>query len=78
MEFMQNEVSMRTLEADPQNAPSIHNLREAIKDNITEASKKKAYKLTETYTGNTSLVAILLATITFAAAFTLPGGNSKR
>jgi hypothetical protein len=28
------------------------------------------------FTGNTSLVAILIATITFAAAFTLPGGYS--
>lgn len=74
---MQNEVSMRMMEADPQNAPSILNLRESISNNVTDASRKKVNKLTEIYTGNTSLVAILIATITFVAAFTLPGGYNS-
>uniref|UniRef100_A0ACD5UIM2 Uncharacterized protein n=1 Tax=Avena sativa TaxID=4498 RepID=A0ACD5UIM2_AVESA len=44
---------------------------------MTEASRKDAKSLTQTYTSNTSLVAILIATITFAAAFTLPGGSTN-
>ena len=73
---MQNEVSMLMLKADPQNETSIYNLHKDAKDEVTEVSKKDIKSLTETYTGNTSLVAILIATITFAAAFTLPGGYS--
>ena len=73
---MQNEVSMLMLKADPQNAPVIHNLHKQVKDEVTNLSKKDIKTLTQTYTGNTSLVAILIATITFAAAFTLPGGYS--
>ncbi|PVH33790.1 hypothetical protein PAHAL_8G066200 [Panicum hallii] len=46
------------------------------KDEVTDLSKKDIKSLTQTYTGNTSLVAILIATITFSAAFTLPGGYS--
>lgn len=42
-----------------------------------DASRNDARSLIQTYTGNTSLVAILIATITFAAAFTLPGGYSS-
>ena len=73
---MQNEVSMLMLKADPQHAPSIYNLHKQVKDEVTKLSKKDIKSLTQTYTGNTSLVAILIATITFAAAFTLPGGYS--
>jgi Domain of unknown function len=41
---------------------------------IKEQAIQDVKSLTERYTSNTSLVAALLATITFAAAFTLPGG----
>ncbi|KAG2556568.1 hypothetical protein PVAP13_8NG199500 [Panicum virgatum] len=71
-----NEVSMLMLKADPQIETSIYNLLKEAKDKVTEISKKDIKSLTQTYTGNTSLVAILIATITFAAAFTLPGGYS--
>jgi len=64
------------LKADPQIETSIYNLLKEAKDKVTEISKKDIKSLTQTYTGNTSLVAILIATITFAAAFTLPGGYS--
>ena len=73
---MQNEVSMLMLKADPQIETSIYNLFKEAKDKVTEISKKDIKSLSQTYTGNTSLVAILIATITFAAAFTLPGGYS--
>ena len=43
----------------------------------TEASRKDAKSLTQTYTSNTSLVTILIVTITFAAAFTLPKGYNN-
>lgn len=69
-----NEVCMLMSEADPQNATSLNNL--AMK-HVTSESRKDARSLTQTYTSNTSLVAILMATITFAAAFTLPGGYSN-
>ncbi|XP_062197953.1 ankyrin repeat-containing protein At5g02620-like [Phragmites australis] len=72
-----NEVSMLMLKADPKRAISIYNLHKEIKDKITDASRKDVRSLTQTYTSNTSLVAILIATITFAAAFTLPGGYSS-
>ena len=65
---------MRMLKADPQSAPSIFNLLKDAKDEVTNLSRKDIKSLTQTYTGNTSVVAILIATITFAAAFTLPGG----
>ncbi|WVZ64182.1 LOW QUALITY PROTEIN: hypothetical protein U9M48_013744, partial [Paspalum notatum var. saurae] len=42
----------------------------------TQSSRNDIKSLTQTYTGNTSLVAILISTITFAAAFILPGGYS--
>ena len=73
---MQNEVSMLMLKADPKNAPSIYNLHKQAKEKVTNLIKKDIKSLTKTYTENTSLVAIPLATITFAAAFTLPGGYS--
>ncbi|CAN6380937.1 unnamed protein product [Urochloa humidicola] len=72
-----NEVSMLMLKADPQDAESIYNLLKDAKDKVTNLSRKDIKSLTQTYTGNTSLVAILIATITFAAAFTLPGGYSN-
>ncbi|CAL4994802.1 unnamed protein product [Urochloa decumbens] len=72
-----NEVSMLMLKADPQDAGSMYNLLKAAKDIVTKLSRKDIKSLTQTYTGNTSLVAILIATITFAAAFTLPGGYSN-
>uniref|UniRef100_A0A0E0F4A7 PGG domain-containing protein n=1 Tax=Oryza meridionalis TaxID=40149 RepID=A0A0E0F4A7_9ORYZ len=72
-----NEVSMRLLKADPQNATSIYNLHKVAKDKLNKSSMEDAKSLTRTYTSNTSLVAILIATITFAAAFTLPGGYSN-
>ena len=73
---MQNEVSMLMLRADPHNAYSIYNLHKQAKQKVTNLIRKDIKSLTKTYTENTSLVAILLATITFAAAFTLPGGYS--
>ncbi|OEL15502.1 hypothetical protein BAE44_0023478, partial [Dichanthelium oligosanthes] len=71
-----NEVFMLMLKAHPQDATSIYNLHKETKDKVTNLSRKDIKSLTQTYTGNTSLVAILMATITFAAAFTLPGGYS--
>ena len=68
---------MLLLKADPQEAGSIYNLHKDAKDEMTNLSRTDIKSLTQTYTGNTSLVAILLATITFAAAFTLPGGYSS-
>ncbi|KAJ1275132.1 hypothetical protein BS78_05G113400 [Paspalum vaginatum] len=72
-----NEVVMLMLKSDPKDASSILNLYKEAKDIVTESSRKDIKSLTEIYTGNTSLVAILIATMTFAAAFTLPGGSSS-
>ncbi|KAL6658579.1 hypothetical protein ACP70R_004165 [Stipagrostis hirtigluma subsp. patula] len=72
-----NEVSMLLLKADPEDKGEIYNLHQQVKDQVTEESRKDIKSLTETYMSNTSLVAILIATITFAAAFTLPGGYSS-
>ena len=74
---MQNEVIMLMSKAIPQEADSLQNLHMEAKKETTDASRKAAKSLTQTYTSNTSLVAILIATITFAAAFTLPGGYSN-
>ncbi|OEL35326.1 hypothetical protein BAE44_0003655 [Dichanthelium oligosanthes] len=74
---MQNEVSMLLLKADPEDKGSIYNLHKDVKEKVTNLSRKDIKSLTQTYTGNTSLVAILIATITFAAAFTLPGEYSS-
>ena len=76
-ELIQNEVMMLMLRADPQSAPSAYNLHVHTTRLLTDASRMDAKSLTKTYTTNTSLVAILIATITFAAAFTLPGGYSS-
>jgi len=64
------------LKADPQAATDIYNLRKHSQHEVTNTTRKDIKSLTQTYTANTSLVAILIATITFAAAFTLPGGYS--
>ncbi|XP_006661628.1 ankyrin repeat-containing protein At5g02620-like [Oryza brachyantha] len=72
-----NEVSMLMLEADPEDKGEIYNLNKSIKHQVIEKSRKDIRSLTQTYANNTSLVAILIATITFAAAFTLPGGYSN-
>ncbi|WVZ64180.1 hypothetical protein U9M48_013742, partial [Paspalum notatum var. saurae] len=71
-----NEVIMLLLKADPRNAHSTLMLYKNVKNRVTQSSRKDIKSLTQIYTGNTSLVAILIATITFAAAFTLPGGYS--
>ncbi|RLM65555.1 hypothetical protein C2845_PM16G04630 [Panicum miliaceum] len=68
-----NEVSMLLLNADPKRATNIYNLHKEIKDKITDESRKIVKSLTETYTRNTSIVAILMASITFTAALTLSG-----
>ena len=62
---MQNEVSMLMSKAYP---ASIFNLNRQVKDEVTTLSRKDIKSLTQTYTGNTSLEAILIVTITFAAA----------
>ncbi|WVZ53467.1 hypothetical protein U9M48_004405 [Paspalum notatum var. saurae] len=72
-----NEVVMLIMQSDPQDASSILNLYKEAKDTVTESSRKDIKSLTKIYTGNTSLVATLIATMTFAAAFTLPGGSSS-
>ncbi|TVU25167.1 hypothetical protein EJB05_27652, partial [Eragrostis curvula] len=72
-----NEITIRMIEADPRDATSIANVHRAVKRKVTDASREDVKSLTEIYTTNTSLVAILVATITFAAAFTLPGGYSS-
>jgi hypothetical protein len=64
------------LKADPEAANDTYNLHKQTKDRVTSESRKDIKILTQTYTSNTSLVAILFATITFSAAFTLPGGYS--
>ncbi|KAF7040790.1 hypothetical protein CFC21_050670 [Triticum aestivum] len=71
-----NEVIMRMSEADPHHATASHYLAEAKQLAIYE-SRKNVKSLTKTDTTNTSLVAVLITTITFAAAFTLPGGYSS-
>jgi hypothetical protein len=76
-EFMQNEICMMMAEADPQGNTALHNLHTEAKQKATMKSRKDAKSLTQTYTTNTSLVAILITTITFAAAFTLPGGYNS-
>uniref|UniRef100_A0A8R7U1J2 PGG domain-containing protein n=2 Tax=Triticum urartu TaxID=4572 RepID=A0A8R7U1J2_TRIUA len=72
-----NEVIMRMSEADPHDATALHNLYVEAKQLAIYESRKNVKSLTKTYTTNTSLVAILITTITFAAAFTLPGGYSS-
>ncbi|KAE8771528.1 ankyrin repeat-containing protein [Hordeum vulgare] len=72
-----NEVSMLMVRADPRDANTLYNLHTHTKHKAALESRKEAKSLTQTYTTNTSLVAILITTVTFAAAFTLPGGYSN-
>lgn len=51
--------------------------QDEAKKEIRKQAIQEVKSLTERYISNTSLVAALLATITFAAAFTLPGGFSS-
>ena len=74
---MQNKIFLDIYEADPIAETDIYNLHVEVRKKVIKASRKDAKSLIETYTGNTSLGAILIATITFAAAFTLPGGYSS-
>ena len=74
---MQNKIFLDIYEADPRAETDIYNLHVEVRKKVIKASRKDAKSLIETYTGNTSLGAILIATITFAAAFTLPGGYSS-
>ncbi|KQK11767.1 hypothetical protein BRADI_2g62200v3 [Brachypodium distachyon] len=71
-----NKVTGLMLKADPRGAGSINNLFTHMTRLTTDASRMDAQSLTQIYTSNTSLVAIFVTTITFAAAFTLPGGYS--
>ncbi|KAJ3701251.1 hypothetical protein LUZ61_004956 [Rhynchospora tenuis] len=70
-----NEVMMMMSKANPQALTIISS--QLAKKEITDKSIQEIKSLTKTYTQNTSLVAIFIATITFAAAFTLPGGYSN-
>ncbi|KAF3328501.1 ankyrin repeat-containing protein [Carex littledalei] len=70
-----NEVFMLMSRADHQ-ATKFY-LRQVAKNDIRVKSMQEIKSLTGTYTKTTSLVAILIATITFAAAFALPGGTDK-
>jgi hypothetical protein len=65
------------MKADPnKDARTIFNLHKDVMSEVTRSTRMNVKSLTQTYTSNTSLVAILITTITFAAAFTLPGGYS--
>ncbi|XP_078171990.1 uncharacterized protein LOC144566003 [Carex rostrata] len=58
--------------------PSASNeVRHDVKKTIQKQAIEDVKSLTTKYISNTSLVAALLTTITFAAAFTLPGGFSS-
>ena len=46
-------------QADPRDETSIYNLHKQAKDKVTNLIRKDIMSLTETYTGNTSLVVIL-------------------
>lgn len=72
-----NKIYLLIRNADRRAKNDIYNFREEIRNKVNYATRKDAKSLIQTYTTNTSLVAILLATITFAAAFTLPGGYSS-
>lgn len=72
------EVQVLMLKADPKDGEiSSYNLHEGVKQHETIDSRKERKIITQKYTSNTALAAILLATITFTAAFTLPGGYSS-
>ncbi|KAJ3701272.1 hypothetical protein LUZ61_004977 [Rhynchospora tenuis] len=69
-----NEVFMLMSKADEKATPFYD---QVARKKIIVKSKQEIKSLTAIYTKNTSLVAILIASITFAAAFTLPGGYSN-
>ncbi|OEL14239.1 hypothetical protein BAE44_0024742 [Dichanthelium oligosanthes] len=71
-----NKISDLILDADRRAEIDIYNLHEKLKNTEIYASRKDVKSLTTTYAGNTSVVAVLIAAITFTAAFTLPGGYS--
>ncbi|KAJ3686504.1 hypothetical protein LUZ61_015668 [Rhynchospora tenuis] len=54
--------------------PSAWSILARYEAKIKEQAIEEVKSLTNRYTSNTSLVAALLSTVTFAAAFTLPGG----
>ncbi|EMS65061.1 hypothetical protein TRIUR3_24499 [Triticum urartu] len=69
------EVHVLMSKADPNDDDiSLYNLRKGAKKQENIKSRRQRESMTQKYRSNTSLVAILLATITFTAAFTLPGG----
>lgn len=47
------------------------------KDRISEEANARIESLTKRYVQNTTITAILISTVTFAAAFTMPGGFSS-
>ncbi|KAJ4765848.1 Ankyrin repeat family protein [Rhynchospora pubera] len=69
------EVLMMMKNANPESLTLLP--RQEAKREITEKSIEEIKTLTNTYTNSTSIVAVLIATITFTAAFTLPGGYSN-
>lgn len=72
------EVHVLMLKAVPKDDDiSWYNLRKGAKKQETIESRRQRESMTQQYRSNTALVAILLATITFTAAFTLPGGYSS-
>ncbi|XP_020163572.1 uncharacterized protein [Aegilops tauschii subsp. strangulata] len=72
------EVHVLMSKADPNDDDiSLYNLRKGAKKQENIKSRRQRESMTQKYRSNTSLVAILLATITFTAAFTLPGGYSS-
>ncbi|KAM3355360.1 hypothetical protein ACQJBY_025874 [Aegilops geniculata] len=72
------EVHVLMSKADPNDDDiSLYNLRKGATKQETIKSRRQRVSMTQKYRSNTSLVAILLATITFTAAFTLPGGYSS-
>ncbi|WVZ67317.1 hypothetical protein U9M48_016413 [Paspalum notatum var. saurae] len=68
-----NEVSKLLQKADPNGARHIDVLHKEIHSKITDKSRKNVKALTESYIRNTSVVAVLMASITFAAAFAFSG-----
>jgi Domain of unknown function len=71
--FMQSEVVTLLSDAScPLTAP--FDVRTKAKRKFIEIIREQANKVTGTYRSSTSTVGILITTVTFAAAFTLPGG----
>ncbi|VAH86094.1 unnamed protein product [Triticum turgidum subsp. durum] len=72
-----NEICMLLSKADPRDSFSIHFLQKEARINAVNASRLDSKSLSKTYTSNTAIIATLIATITFAALFTVPGGYSS-